>query len=120
MTTHIHTALKVTANIPLPFASQAATLADAIISQVDQATYNEEYLEYFKERIKRHQANLKNYSQNSDNTDDETYKNYVRVLKKILEYVKEVKKPGSFSDRFLKFFHNVINANEVKFEISDS
>ena len=110
-TTPIHVGLKLLANLPM--AGQAALLADEIVKQVDQANYNQTYLKTFKKRIMAHQENLKKYPPK----EELAYKNYVAVLKEILEYIKEVRKPGSFSQKFLIFFQNVIKAGEVSFSI---
>src|SRR5438874_271393 len=105
----IHTTAKILSNTPFPAVKEAATLVDKIVSQIDKAKGNEEYLEYFKTRIKAHQEILdKSPSQNQA-----AYTNYVKILKEILEYVKEVKNPGPFSHQFMKKIAQFMKAEDV-------
>jgi len=102
-------------NLNLPLESQASVLVDEIVKQVDEANYNKVYLKYFRDRIIGHEQLLKEHPPK----EEQVYEKYTAVLQKILEYVREVKKPGTFSQRFINFFRNVINPGEVMLKALD-
>ncbi|CAG8481782.1 3834_t:CDS:10 [Ambispora gerdemannii] len=95
----------------VPGLEPAALVVQSIVEQADKLKNNRETCDELVERVKISQNILEKYKP-PDDVHKEAYRKYIDILKKIEEYIKQLRKPGNFSRRFINKITKFIHAKE--------
>ncbi|CAG8460716.1 12757_t:CDS:2 [Ambispora gerdemannii] len=95
----------------VPLAESACKLADKLIECAENAKRHKKVCKQLSKRVKAANETIKANPPTSMFLEKQ-YKNYIAVLTETIEYVKEIKKPSSFSEKFKLHFLSFVNAND--------
>ncbi|CAG8489891.1 11249_t:CDS:2 [Ambispora gerdemannii] len=95
----------------IPGLEVAATIAQSIDEQARKLKNNRETCKALVEQVRISQTTLEKYKPNYDDFQD-AYKQYIDILKKIEDYIKQLRKPGNFSRQFINKITRYIHAKE--------
>ncbi|CAG8500425.1 11103_t:CDS:2 [Ambispora gerdemannii] len=97
----------------VPGLEAAASIVQSIVKQAETLQNNRETCKELVERVQTSQEMLENYKPPNDSF-QEAYKKYIDILKKIENHIKQLGKPGKFSQRHVKELLGFINADKDK------
>ncbi|CAG8500465.1 11105_t:CDS:2 [Ambispora gerdemannii] len=95
----------------VPGLEAAALIVQSIVKQAETLQNNRETCKELVERVRISQEILENYKPPNDSF-QEAYKKYIDILKKIENHIKQLGKPGKFSQRYRIELLRFINANK--------
>ncbi|CAG8649865.1 12404_t:CDS:2 [Ambispora gerdemannii] len=99
----------------LPFAAAACKLANQIIEMVESAQRHKELCKKLSGRIQKATIRIKENHPTKDASlaIQVSYQNYKQILEEAVKYIRDLIKPGTFSQRTLKRFKSFLGSKDM-------